>query len=122
MEKNCSWEDMDGWKLLEKWHQSRCEIAVNCGDIFSETRFSMNKGLITHLDPSRIRIGGEDGREFELLLSETVSGRPHFKDVVSSETMAQFPDVARKFPEMVRVSVGLETWFFLGPIEIEGQV
>ena len=121
MENNCSWEDMDGWKLLKKWHQSRCEITVNCGDMFSETHFAMNKGLIIHLDPSRIRIRGEDGEEFELPLSETVKGRPYFKDVVSSEIMALHPEVTRKFPEMVRVSVGLETWNFVGPIELEGQ-
>ena len=122
VENSCSWEDRDGWKLLKKWHQSCCEIAVKCGDMFSETHFSMNKGLITQLDPSRIRIRGEDGNEFELPLSETIKGRPHFKDVVSSEIMAQHPEVTGKFPEMVRVSVGLETWFFLGPIELAGQV
>jgi hypothetical protein len=120
MEKTCSWEDTVGWQLLKKWHQSRCDIAVNCGDMFSETHFSINKGLITQLDPSRIRIRGEAGDEFELPLSETPKGRPHFKDVVSSETMA--PIVTGKFPEMVRVSVGMETWGFVGPIEIEGKV
>jgi len=120
VDKTCSWEDKDGWKLLRKWHQSRCDISVNCGDMFSETHFAINKGLITHLDPSRIRICGEDGEDFELPLSEAINGRPHFKDVVSSEIMALHPGVTGKFPEMVRVSVGLETWNFVGPIEIEG--
>lgn len=122
MEKMCSWEDDFGWKLLKKWHQSCCEITVYCGDMLSETHFSMNKGLITHLDPSRIRIRGEDGEEFELPLSDTVKGRPHFRDVVSSEKMALYPEVTGTYSEMVRVLVGSETWCFAGPVEIEGKI
>jgi len=77
----------------------------------------MKRGLITHLDPSRILLRGEDGCEFEIAFSET----PQFEDVVSAEIMASTPYVTKKFPEMLSMTVGWETWNFLGSIEIEGK-
>ena len=114
----CSWEDEDGWRLLQKWFQSSCDISVNAGGMFSDKHFSMKRGLITHLDPTRIRLRGEDGREFEMAFSEM----PHFEDVVSTEIMASTPWVKGKFPEMLSLTVGWETWHCVGSIEIEGQL
>jgi hypothetical protein len=121
MEKNCSWEDEEGWILLQKWFHSSCDISVSSGDLLSDTHFAMNRGLITHLDPLRIRIRGEDGREWELPLSES-DEQPEFEDVVSARMMAETPEVTGKFPEMVTVVAKWERWRFVGPIELEGKV
>jgi hypothetical protein len=117
MQKTYSWEEEDGWKLLCKWFQSSCEISVSAGARPLETQFAMNKGLIIHLDPTRIRLRGEDGREFEMVFSEA----PVFEDEWTAKMAASLPEVRRTFPEMVTVSCGWETWRFVGPIEIEGK-
>jgi len=115
MENTCSWENEDGWRLLQKWFQLSCEISVAAGGLLSDRRFVIKSGLITHLDPSLIRIRG-DGQEYELALSEI----PHFEDVWSGEIAAENPLVKSRFPETVKVSVWPEEWRFTGPIEIEG--
>ena len=116
MEKTCSFEDEDGWKLLQKWFHSSCEISVAVGGMLSDRRFAIKRGLITHLDPSRIRIRGE-GQEHELVFSET----PSFDEVWSGEIAAAIPKVKGRFPETVKVSVWPEEWWFTGPIEIEAK-
>ena len=117
MENTCSWENEYGWKLLRKWFQSSCEISVVAGGRPLETRFAMNKGLIIHLDPTRIRIRGEDGREFEMVFTEV----PLFEDEWTTEIAKSLPEVRGTFPEAVTVSCGWESWRFVGPIEIEGK-
>jgi len=121
MAKTCSWEDDEGWKLLQKWFHSSCEISISVGGIMSERRFAINRGLITHLDPSLIRIRG-DGEEHEIVLSEDRLKRPRFEDVWSGEIAAKIPQVKKRFPEMVTVDLEWETWRFVGPVQIAGNL
>jgi hypothetical protein len=118
MANTFSWENEDGWKLLQKWFHFSCEISVTAGGMMSDRRFSIKRGFITHLDPTLIRIRG-DGQEHELVLSTTQTERPSFNDVWSGEIAAANPAVKKRFPETVRVESGWETWRFVGPIEIE---
>lgn len=117
MANSCWWEDEDGWRLLKKWHHLSLEISVSAGGIGAPRRFTIKSGLITVLDPTRIRFRGRDGSEVEMELSE--SEPPFFEDVVSAEIMAEHPEVKGVFPEMVSVSSGSETWRFVGPVELD---
>lgn len=111
-----SWEDTDGGRLLKKWFQLSIEINVASVE-FSRNRFSMKRALITHLDPTLIRLQDEEGRTVEMDLSDGVS----FDDVVSAEMVRETPVLTRSYPEQLRLSSGWETWMFFGPTELEGE-